>query len=276
VSILGVDASGRLSGAAVAAAGYKFAIRYLPLGTWKSVSREEVDDLVAHGVAVCLVWETTSDRATEGREAGKADAAAAVQYQSQLGIPADREIYYTVDKDVDPNVVVPYFQGVHDVLGNDGAYGGYKIVKRLQGSGLVKDLWQTVAWSGGQLLTGRSLFQRLGTATVGGVACDVNEAFVTDFGQHPKPKNASPPANSEGDELTSDDLTKIEKIIVAHNASLKAELKKEINELYTSLARAEFDGAVSDGHLPMSIDGARKEIKTLIRAGFGKLGVKGI
>lgn len=228
MTVLGVDSSGKLSGTAVAAAGYKFAVRYLPLGSWKSITKSELDDLVNHGVAVCLVFETTAGRATQGYAAGKADATTAVAQQASLGIPSEREIYYAVDSDVDPNTVVPYFQGVHDVHGTDGAYGGYRVVKRLQGSGLVKDLWQTVAWSGGQLLPGRALFQRLGTANVGGTACDVNEAFVTDFGQYPAPKTSGstqPPKQTDpkpGDDVNLSDADKkwLKQTIEDHDASM--------------------------------------------------------
>lgn len=77
-----------------------------------------------------------------------------------------------------------------------------------------------------------------------------------------------------GDELTKDDLASIEHLIESHNASLKSWLNGQIHELYTSLARAEFDGKESEAHLPMSIKGARDDVITAVRKVGDKLGVK--
>jgi len=87
-------------------------------------------------------------------------------------------------------------------------------------------------------------------------------------------------ATTGGNELTDEEkqglLASIEHLIESHNGSLKSDLHgriddlkkdvdKQINQLYTSLARAEFGGKISTGHLPMSIQGARNDIITEIR-----------
>lgn len=200
--MLGLDYSaGRPGGAAIKAAGYDFVIRYCGQpNNPKCATRAEVADLLAHGVAVALVFESYASRASEGFAAGVADAQAAVAHQAALGIPASRPIYYAVDYDADPTVVEPYFRGVASVAGPDAAYGSYRVVQRLQADGLAGDVWQTVAWSRGQLLPSRDVFQRLGTVTVGDVACDVNESNAADFGQYPVEDDVS-----WTDPLTADD-----------------------------------------------------------------------
>lgn len=185
--MLGLDYSaGLLRGKSVKAAGYDFVIRYCGRpGAGKNTTPAEVGDMIANGVAVALIFESTAARAAQGFANGAADAQAAVAHQAALGIPASRPIYYAVDSDIDPALVEPYFRGVNSVPGPDSAYGSFRVVQRLRADGLTVDSWQTVAWSHGQVDTGRDVFQRIGTVYVDGIACDVNEAFTADFGQYP-------------------------------------------------------------------------------------------
>lgn len=196
-----LDASGRLSGAAVEAAGYAGVIRYLPLGTWKSVSKAEVDDMLAHGRTVNLVFETTANRAAQGRAAGVADAQRAIADQASLGFDPDEfPVYYAVDYDTgNPAEVDAYFQGVASVHGIDGDYGEAAVVHYLAGHKLVSFGWQAAAWSHGARAAEAVLFQRIGTAVVGGVQCDVNEVLADNYGQYPAPTQHTPdPAPEPG------------------------------------------------------------------------------
>lgn len=202
--MLGLDySSGRPSGAAVKAAGYGFVARYLPNGLSGRVNltAAEVDDMHANGVAVVLVWERKiigqPDRATEGRPAGVADAQAAMARAQDVGLP-NNPIYFCIDFDIPDyalaksdarsklGAVAAYFDGIASVLplNRIGVYGGFYAVTRVLDAGLATYAWQTAAWSGGQVAEGRiHLFQRLGTVTVAGVGCDVNESLKDDFGQ---------------------------------------------------------------------------------------------
>lgn len=197
--MLGLDySSGHPRGAAVRAAGYNFVIRYCGQPTNpKNATAAEVGDMLAAGVAVALVFESTAARAGEGFAAGVADAHAATAHQAALGIPSSRPIYYAVDYDADPATIEPYFRGLQSVAGPDAAYGSARVVQRLLDDQLAVAGWQTVAWSRGQLVPGRAVFQRLGTVVVDGIQCDVNEALIPDFGQHPAPGHS--PAFEEDD-----------------------------------------------------------------------------
>ena len=190
----GVDySSGRPSGAALAAAGVGFAARYVSHTSSKNITASEAADLAAHGVWTVLVWETTANRAGAGKSAGIADATEALAQATAAGMPAGRPLYFAVDWDANPSVVVPYFQGVASVLGLDrtGAYGGYKVIKYLLDHGLIAWAWQTAAWSGGQWDARAHIRQPATTVRINGVACDNDTSQQEDFGQW-MPGNITP------------------------------------------------------------------------------------
>lgn len=205
--MLGLDYSGGVPrGAAVRAAGYGFVVRYLDNGLAgrRNLTAAEVADMRAAGVAVALVWErkilNQPDRAAEGRAAGIADAQAADAQARACGL-AGWPIYLAIDFDIPdyaPNSSDPraklgpcgnYLEGAASVLGRGrtGVYGGFYAVSRALDSGLATYAWQTAAWSGGQTDPRIHLFQRIGTITVDGVECDVDEARRSDFGQQGRP-----------------------------------------------------------------------------------------
>jgi hypothetical protein len=192
-------------------AGYDFAFRYLgrdPRGG-KDLTKAEADRLVAAGLKVAVVCQprrafvpTASDDGSRLAQQAQADAVA-------CGMPATRPIYFSVDGDTRGMsgsqwaAILAFFKDVNSVLGvaRTGVYGGRNTVETLQSAGLVKYLWQTIAWSGGiwsprahvrQGVTSRS---DLGmNISVCGGTIDINDSVVPDFGQWPLP--APPPAAS--------------------------------------------------------------------------------
>lgn len=195
---LGIDyAGGRPGGAAISAAGYAFCVRYLTAGgpglPGKLLTPGEFADLQAHGISVVLNWETTADRMLGGYAVGVADAGEALITARTLGVPDNRPIFFSADWDAtlaQQTQIDAYLQGCAAVIGiaRVGIYGGYWPVKRALDSGTARWAWQTGAWSGGNRDPRIHLYQRVGTVTVGGIPCDVNEACqLPDFGQHPSP-----------------------------------------------------------------------------------------
>lgn len=198
--MLGLDYSGgRPRGAAVRAAGYGFVVRYLENGLVSSrvnITAAEFADMRANGIAVALVWESQARRAMGGHDAGVQDATRAARAAAAIGA-AGWPIYLAIDFDIpdfaansrDPRAKLgacgDYLAGAVSVLGRGrtGVYGGFYAVSRALDAGLVTFAWQTAAWSGGQTDQRIHLFQRIGTVTVDGVPCDVNEARKDDFGQ---------------------------------------------------------------------------------------------
>jgi hypothetical protein len=184
--IPGVDySSGRPGGKALAAAGMRFAARYLSHTEKKNLTRSEATDLAEHGVSVVVVWETTAQRASAGRAAGAADAREAAAQAAACGQPRTRPIYFAVDYDAAPSAVVAYFQGVASVIGlpRTGVYGGYRVVDYLLDHRLASWAWQTVAWSGGRWDQRAHIRQYASTVRINGVTCDHDTAMQTDFGQ---------------------------------------------------------------------------------------------
>lgn len=215
--IPGVDyAWSHPGGAALAAAGKAFAARYLSNDASKNLTRAEADDLAAHGVWSVVVWESTSNRAGAGRAAGIADAKAATQQATAAGMPSTRPIYFAVDYDATPATVDAYFQGAASILGaaRVGVYGGYRVVKHLLDTGLVRWAWQTAAWSGGQW-DNRAHIKQGAYVTINGVQCDLDTASTTDYGQWMPGKTPEAPVPDLTPQIAADtkalrdDLTKV-------------------------------------------------------------------
>lgn len=202
---LGADyAGGRPGGAALAAAGYRFACRYLtdggPTLPGKLLTSDELADLLAHGIAVVCAWETTADRMRAGAPAGRDDGAQAAAVLARLGIPSDRPVYFAADWDAAPDdqpAIDAYLGGAAEQLGPGrvGVYGDYWVVGRCLTAGSAARAWQTLAWSGGHVGVDPrvDLLQRIGTTYVAGVPCDTNESLTPDYGQYPSPEVAMLP-----------------------------------------------------------------------------------
>lgn len=169
------------------ASGYTFAARYLSYDTsGKNLSHGEADALIANGLDVVVVWETTADRALSGYAGGASDAQAAASQAAGDGMPGSRPIYFAIDFDATSGqqpTLDGYFDGVASVIGRDrtGAYGGYWPIRRLFDNGKIAYGWQTYAWSGGNWDPRAQLRQTQNGIWGGGLDADV--AVADDFGQ---------------------------------------------------------------------------------------------
>jgi hypothetical protein len=148
--------------AQIKAAGYSGVLRYLSPDASKNLSAAERDGLLAAGLSIGVVWESTANRASQGILAGAADVAAAETQARSLGLPAGVPIFYAVDFDADPASVAPYFAGVMGHASHTvGVYGSARVIEGTN----VPWKWQTVAWSGGRVSGAAHIYQRL-SATV--------------------------------------------------------------------------------------------------------------
>ncbi len=180
---------------AIKDAGYRGVLRYLaPLPNAKVITTAERDALLAAGLSIGLVWESTASRAGEGQGAGEADAQAANGQADHLGAPDDATIYYAVDFDAEPSVVRPYFMGAHNHGGRPvGIYGSFRVCEAILQDGTAKMAWQTVAWSHGLVSDKAVLYQRA-APTLGPVAgTDENVCLAADWGQWPRPTQPPQP-----------------------------------------------------------------------------------
>lgn len=207
MTVRGVDYSwARPGGKAIREAGFTFAMRYVPYpgDGGKGLTRGEVDDLHANGVAVGLVFESTANRALGGRIAGLRDGNVVVEACEQLGWPDYEPVYFAVDFDATPEqqpAIDEYLRGAAVPLGLPlvGVYGGYHVVKRCWENGTAKWLWQTYAWSGGLVHPEVHVYQYLNGQTLNGGEVDYNEARKADFG-------AWLPSPAAPSDITLDDI----------------------------------------------------------------------
>ena len=174
----------RPDGAAIRAAGFSGAMRYLSYDAAKNLSPDERDDLFAASLAIGLVWETTATRALSGWNGGVADAAEALRQATALGLPVSRPIYFAVDFDTTPQqqaTIDAYLGGAASVLGSArvGVYGSFYVVERCHASESAHWFWQTDAWSGGQLSAHAQLYQDGGPA---GLPDADNNVVLGDWG----------------------------------------------------------------------------------------------
>lgn len=185
----GVDYSfARPGGAAIKAAGFDFAVRYVPYNgdEGKGLTADELADLRDNGLAVALVWESVAERPKAGRAGGIIDASASASALGKLGFPGDRPVYFAVDYNAQRfDDIDDYLDGCASILGLErvGVYGSYAVVDHCSTQRTAAWYWQTYAWSGGQRHPARHLYQYLNGQTINGGAVDYNLANADDFGQ---------------------------------------------------------------------------------------------
>jgi len=186
----GVDyAWERPSPTELAAAGYRFACRYLSWDTsGKNLSDTERRALHAAGLDVVLNWEYQPHAALGGYGQGTADATEALRQARALGAPDSAAIYFSVDFDAQSDqllAVEQYVQGCCMVLGRErvGTYGGIRVINALVRAGLGSWYWQTYAWSAGAWNPAAHIRQVRNGVTVAGANVDLDSATVTEFGQ---------------------------------------------------------------------------------------------
>lgn len=193
--MLVLDYSADLPGAAaIKKAGYGGAVRYIGFPSRrKCTTRAELADFAAHGLGMALVYEDSATDWRGGLVRGREAGARARDHATGVGFPATRPIYMAVDQDVvtagEFAVMVEYLRGAAQTLGGvglTGVYGEFDVCVRVQQAGVARWFWQCRAWSGtpARLFAGRHLYQRVGTVTVGGIGCDINDVLQPDWGQH--------------------------------------------------------------------------------------------
>lgn len=206
--IKGLDYSwARPGGATIKAAGYQFVVRYIPYpgNGGKGLEHAELNDLRKHGIDIAMVYESYANRALQGFSAGVADAKQSIAQLNRLGFPKI-PVYFAVDFDAaehQQDEIDAYLKGAASVIGADrvGVYAGYWVIKRCYENKTAKYLWQTYAWSGGNVHPKIHLYQYLNGQNLNG-AVDYNRAYQANFGQwaadgaKPAPQPSAPSGNT--------------------------------------------------------------------------------
>lgn len=206
MSLQGIDiAWARPTTGQILATGAHWVGRYLSNDSTKNLQLGEVASYPAAGLAIVVVWETTTGRALQGFAAGQTDARAADQQRRGLGLPDDMPIHFAVDTDTTWATVQAYFDGAASIIGTPrvGAYGGYAVIEGAAAAGL-RYLWQTVAWSAGRWSAHATIRQPGGTVLQG--QADLDVAVATDFGQYPRPQETDMPLTTADAQLVAKTL----------------------------------------------------------------------
>lgn len=164
----------------------------------KPILKNELDDFYRNGLSIAFVYQYGKEHDSDikrGYAGGVSDATAVLQHLQSLG-RGDAACFFAVDYNISlsewNSFGVEYFRGVNDILGvaRTGIYGHSRVISWAVEDGVIADCgeghylaWQTAAWSGGELAPEAVLFQKIGTVTVGGVQCDVNEILWHEWGQ---------------------------------------------------------------------------------------------
>jgi hypothetical protein len=215
----GVDCTGGCSPAAMHAGGWSFICRYL---SWSPNPKNlimpsppydaELRRYLDAGIMVVANWES-SGKPGKGFETGAADAHEA-QRQLDLMGAGTPPVYFSIDYDAPPShqgLIDSYFDGAASVMGlaRIGGYGSYWVIKRLFDNNKISWAWQCQAWSGGHTDPRIHILQvnSAGYVYVGGTQCDVDEAWLPDFGAMPRggPPGPPPPPPEEVDVGTPTD-----------------------------------------------------------------------
>lgn len=155
----------------------------------KDLGQGERDEILSHGLAIVLVWETDGRTGPlAGASGGKSDATAAVAEAQWLGAPAGTCLYFAVDfqaTSANAASLEAYATAVstvcHSAGYRSGIYGG--LATEQYDKGLVDCLWQTYAWSAGQWEPTAVIQQYQNGVTLAGASVDLDQATSVDYGQ---------------------------------------------------------------------------------------------
>jgi Muramidase (flagellum-specific) len=223
----------------IAAAGYKFAARYLvPANyTWKRLTRSEAEAITAAGMQIVSVYETSADRPKGGASAGKADGAAALKEAQTIAQPPGSAIYFAVDYDAQPSdyyAIEAYLNAAAaEIPGYEtGVYGSYAVIEEMHKRGACKHFWQTYAWSKGKESSRANIYQYKNGTSVAGVSLDLNRSYGGEGWWN---------TNEEEGEITmsKEDAEKIIKFLSAGwYAAVDQASKDEFNRLANEVRKA--------------------------------------
>ena len=237
-----VDYSGGYPGAAaVKAAGYAGAIRYLCNSpdrglTKKRITKQEADDYKANGLVLVSNWQkgkgaTADFKVGDPTATGKQMGKEALDYHFSVGGSGFTPIYFSVDEDVSLDTwnsrVLPWLNGIASVIGKEwvGVYGGQRSMWWAEEDGF-RWRWQTLGWSrydanGNwnsnlpvQWVDGVNIRQyEIDKGSINGIGIDRNSTHTADYGQwgldRNKPVVVTPPVES-GTEVAKPNYTQLD------------------------------------------------------------------
>ena len=200
----GVDYSwGRPDYAELARLGYRFAVRYVsPGNSGKNITAGEVAQLHGAGVAVLLVFESTTTRPFDGAAAGTADGAVAKDRAGKVGYPTSVPIMAAVDTDVTTRTlpaVLAYLDAFAAACAPYplGIYADTDVIEAMAGRSVLNWKPNARAWS--PKPSSLVHVQQHASTTVAGAVVDTNTALrpFTAWLPHDEPTTIQPPQEDD-------------------------------------------------------------------------------
>lgn len=147
--------------------GYTFIGRYLSRSLWKSLSLKESKLISDAGMYVVSVYQNSNNKPSYFTSArGVQDAQDAIRRAHGVAQPLGSVIYFAVDFDTNHatiDQVQAYFDAVYPIVNNAGyhvgVYGSYFTCSCVRVKLPHIRVWQTVAWSKGNVLKDAHLYQ---------------------------------------------------------------------------------------------------------------------
>lgn len=185
--------------------GYSFVGRYIGGSpTLKNLDATELAEIRRRNLSVGVFRETT--QGFMYTDDGRVHAETCARLLHDLGMD-DAIVFYALD--VDYRGLIPsqlravdrFLQDAASITGGHrvGIYGSDDAIDHWVGLPYCQWGWQTYAWSNGRISPNAHLRQyRNGVSLCGGLV-DLNETYVDDFGQWPRP--VQPPIDLEGEDM---------------------------------------------------------------------------
>ena len=186
----GVDfAFSNPSPTALAAAGKRFAMRYVGPGTSpKHLTVPEANSLKAAGLSLVTLVEGATGDPKGGFPVGVSHARSALAMLKARGFPTDRPMYFAVDYDTSSTswpAAREYLRGAGSIVGHGlvGVYGEYDVMVWADRDKVASWFFQTYAWSGGRWYAGNHVEQYHNGVNLAGGVVDLCRSRKVDFGQ---------------------------------------------------------------------------------------------
>jgi hypothetical protein len=196
---IAVDYTSRIDPDFLLAAGVTDVMRYVsyvPGGTWKNITADEHQELLAAGINVTLNWEWDAHDWLQAPNA-VSHAATAIGWAKKFDYPTGSTIVGSADFDMTRHewdvAGSAYWAQFHHIIATAGykagVYGPSDVLQWVADSGRPASCyWQagmSTAWSSGRnrLRWPGAHLRQLHRTTIGGKEADFNEILIPDWGQ---------------------------------------------------------------------------------------------
>lgn len=191
IKLFGIDCATpitRDTASKLAELGALFVGRYLvpnyPSLAWKRLTQDEVQECTEQGIKILSVFELSAGDMKGGADAGASHGALAYQEAQAIQQPEGTPIFFAVDFEASENdydAIEQYLRAAKEQIPGYkiGVYGSFYVVEEMARRGAADYLWQTYAWSGGNIPVSAHVYQHQNDTTLADISVDIDD-FYTD------------------------------------------------------------------------------------------------